>query len=872
MVFRARQMSLRRLVALKMILDGPLASRGFVERFHTEAEAAAKLHHPNIVPIYEIGEHEGRRFFSLKLLEGGSLAQRLVTGGVKGVAEARAVAAMLREICLAVHHAHQHGVLHRDIKPGNILFDAEGTPYVADFGLARLVEKESGLTQTGTFLGTPAYMAPEQAAEDKQLTTATDIYGLGAILFHVLTGRPPFQGPTVVETLRLVAEQEPPSPRLLNPVVDRDLATICLKCLAKAPQTRYTSARALAEDLARWLAGQTVLARPATTAERFLRWCRRRPALAGLSAAVGALLVATVAVSIGAFIRVDKARSAAEAAEKKATDKLWESYLAQARAQRWSGRAGRRLESLRAIASAALIRPSAELRNEAIACMTLDDVRPIPGPSTTDLRQRLFIDWTRDRYALADVNGAISMRRLKDNAEVFGLPALGTNGAGWISGSPDGCWLRVMYKDGSARLWDLRSRTVAADVSGGDSQFTGDSRRLALAEAGSRISLLELDGSGRKQVMASPVPATKLWCGPTGDLIAGGDGAVVFVLNVKAGTTVRFQLPSYVYDVAWQPHGDFLAAACDDQHIYPLNVRTGEVLPALIGHHGAVTGVAFHPGGTLLASDSWDGRLRLWDFVAGKQILSVPAGAEGIAFSLDGQHLAVYSYAQARVELFEVALNDAQMDLAWPNQQFTQGQGDALLFGPKGDWLLTRTDDALSLWDARAGRPLGRVENQQFGQLRLIEQGRRVFGWNQETFQRLSFLDGNEGKNLAVERFAPGIPSSLEKLCPPGFFDHMGSDPSVGRSGASLDGRVTAVVLRENCYLFDMEAGTLLAVTGRQSAMKYVALSPDGQWVASGGWHAPGVKIWNVATGRLIKELPTDVSPKCFLARMAGGW
>jgi serine/threonine-protein kinase len=290
-VFKARQVSLNRPVAVKMILAGPLAGRDFVERFRTEAEAAARLDHPNIVPIYEVGEEAGQHYFSMKLVEGGSLAECLATRTRHSHSPLDA-AGLLAKVARAVHYAHQRGILHRDLKPGNILLDAEGKPYVTDFGLAKIAEKESGLTLTNAMLGTASYMAPEQAAGGaKDLTTSADVYSLGAILYELLTGRPPFCAATPLETMRQVVEKEPQRPSGSNPIVDRDLETICLKCLEKEPSRRYGSAEAVAQDLERWLKNEPILARPASTVTRLRKWARRKPALAGLTAALAAVFV-----------------------------------------------------------------------------------------------------------------------------------------------------------------------------------------------------------------------------------------------------------------------------------------------------------------------------------------------------------------------------------------------------------------------------------------------------------------------------------------------------------------------------------------------------------------------------------------------------
>ncbi len=339
-VFLARQRSLNRPVAVKMLLAGALMSDADEQRFRQEAEAAANLDHPNIVPIFEVGRHDGHSYFSMKLIEGRSLAQGLA----EFAADQKALARLISIVARAVHHAHQRGVLHRDLKPSNILLSGgpdipigQLEPHVTDFGLAKRIEGDPELTQSGAIVGTPSYMAPEQASGKKGgVTVATDVYGLGAVLYTILAGKPPFQGDSVLETIAQVKDRALDPPSRHGCRIDRDLETICLKCLEKEPGRRYVSAEAVAEDLERWSAGIPILARPISRAERSWRWCRRNPVVAALTSTVAALLaLALVGLVISNLMiareRAEVARQRDEA--RRAVDEMYtevaEQWLAQ---------------------------------------------------------------------------------------------------------------------------------------------------------------------------------------------------------------------------------------------------------------------------------------------------------------------------------------------------------------------------------------------------------------------------------------------------------------------------------------------------------------------------------------------------------------
>jgi tetratricopeptide (TPR) repeat protein/tRNA A-37 threonylcarbamoyl transferase component Bud32 len=316
-VYSARQSRPKRIVALKMIRDGQLASPDDVRRFRTEAEIVATLDHPNIVPIYEVGERGGRHYFTMKRIQGGSLSKHLRLFMKSPRASARLVAKVAR----GVHHAHQRGILHRDLKPANILLDARGRPHVTDFGLAKRVDANTVVTQSGVLVGTISNMAPEQAAGKKQLTTAVDVYGVGTILYELLTGQPPFSAPTLVETLRLVLDKEPTRPRTLNPHLDLDLETICLKCLEKDSLKRYASAEALSEDLDRWLAGEFIEGRRTGVIERALKWAKRRPAITTLLGVCLLALLGMIALLAALWVNAEKWAAALKDLERQISER-----------------------------------------------------------------------------------------------------------------------------------------------------------------------------------------------------------------------------------------------------------------------------------------------------------------------------------------------------------------------------------------------------------------------------------------------------------------------------------------------------------------------------------------------------------------------
>jgi WD40 repeat protein len=477
-VWRARQLSLNRQVAVKMILAGKHASEQDVQRFRVEAEAAANLDHPQILPIYEVDSHDGRPYFSMKLVEGGSLADALHEQRI----DTRGAVALLAKVARAVHFAHQRGILHRDLKPANVLLDGAANPYVTDFGLARRVESDSGLTHTGAIVGTPSYMAPEQARAQKQLTTAVDVWSLGAILYEILIGSPPFRGVTPMDTLLQLIESDAADPRTRNPAVDRDLATIALKCLEKDPAKRCGSAEALADELDRWLRGEPIVARRASPLERAVKWARRRPAVAALSGIAVILFLSGAAATLYFAIQssrradaADRAAITARESEERTKDTLCRALFEEARALRMAGQPGWRAKALEHLKQATDLRlrertlpeqnlPSpADLRGEALMTLLRTDaweVREMAGSSSANLR--LSLDGRRAvTDQVPDDQGGLRMINLETGEQLARLTAKSLTGEdplelNALAVSPDGKRFVISHKGKlELREWSL---------------------------------------------------------------------------------------------------------------------------------------------------------------------------------------------------------------------------------------------------------------------------------------------------------------------------------------------------------------------------------------------------------------------------------
>jgi WD40 repeat protein len=504
-VYQARQVSLERVVALKMLNDDRATSRQDAERFELEAEAAANLDHPSILPIFEIGEHEGRKYFAMKFADGGSLAERINDF----VGKPKEAVALLARVCRAVHYAHQRGILHRDLKPANILLDKDGNPFVGDFGLAKRVEDDSRLTHTGDIVGTPSYMAPEQAAAKKELTTAVDVWSLGAILYELLTGKPPFLATTRLDTLLQVLDREPERPSRLRKQVDRDLETIALKCLSKDPAKRYGSAEALADDLERWQRREPILARRIGMRGRLWRWCRRKPALAVTSAA--ALIAIGVAISALVVVALDEIEA------------NYHTYLRAAADRR---RAGHRADALVYLRSAGKIHHGEDWTAEALSFVSaphLDGIRQAQLSSQIignwDRRgtTRAGIRWTKpdEIRVVIPFTNEVQVRHAPDGALISKSQEAGPEGLPPLAGLPakareigrsnNGKWAILNNNDpliGGTIWWDVEKRASQVHwlnaATAGYACVSDNGHRIAFMDSSMRgvVRVWDLDSRG----------------------------------------------------------------------------------------------------------------------------------------------------------------------------------------------------------------------------------------------------------------------------------------------------------------------------------------------------------------------------------------
>lgn len=863
-VYLAREQHLRRLVAIKMVLHGALASAEDLARFRVEARAMAALRHPNLLVVYHVDEWGGVPYYVMEYVEGGSLRQHLA-GKRLSHTEAATLLLRLAEAIAAVHEAC---FVHRDLKPDNVLLTADDEPKVTDFGLAWDARGgDERITQTGTVLGTPLYMAPEQAAgRGHEIGPAADVYSLGAILYELLTGVPPIQGSGTMALLAELLLREPVTPRRLIPSVPRDLETVCLKCLHKEPARRYPTAQALAEDLGRFLRGQPILARPVSQLERVVKWVRRRPALSGLLAVILVLIPLSLALVTSQWLRADWERARAE-----------EKAGAEAAARRDAKGAEAKAHASAEAEGRAHERTAWALYGSQLA-------NAIHMWRDNDLRStRLLLDACPERFRHWEY--AYLCRLLISNQERWdsGLGQLAPNA---LVISPDGTRVAIASPEGKLRVFEADTRkalwTQQFKIQGhGRICFSPDGRRgaILIAEETSAGGLLcvwdAVDGHDLLSVPVKPAKGMVRFSPDGRHLIYGGAGTV-HVLDSDDGKNrlTLTGLPSIPMSIACSPDGRYLAGASDEVMIV-WDATTGQLVRRMSsGHSQPITDLAISPDSQYLASCSLDRTIRVWHLATGAlrhQIQGHAQNVFNIDFSPDSKRL-VSGSADRTVRLWDTTTGQPLRTL--------RGH-DAWVFGvvffPDGRRILSRDQDGkMILWDATQDQ-----ENRclNFGPVpirsaSLSPDGSRVVTMSHE---RVNVVDAQTG----LTAWTVSLPAARAvKFSPDGrwLLVRMEGQPLQRRDSANgqllnaLEGDssgVTACVLDQTGALLacignkqaleirDALSGRLL-VQGQRLPLEYRAgplcFSSDSQRVFLGSTQGQ-LQEWDATTCKLCKTL-----------------
>jgi WD40 repeat protein/predicted Ser/Thr protein kinase len=795
-VYRARQRSLNRIVAVKMILAGHFAGEKDVRRFRAEAQAAAKLRHPNIVTVFEVGEHDGRPYFSMEFVEGRPLSEAVGTQPWP----ARRAAECLRTIAAAMHYAHGEGLVHRDLKPANILVDTADAPRITDFGLARQVGGESNLTLTGQTLGSPSYMSPEQAiGKSAQAGPLSDVYSLGAILYHLVTGRPPFQGESLQSILLQVQNAEPVPPRLLNPGVPRDLETICLKCLEKERARRYASAQHLVDDLDCFLADEPILARPVSAPERLWRWCRRRPAVAGLSAALVLLLVVVAIGSSRAAWRIATARDDAVRERDRAERSLVEVELQRAEDLLADGDGSSAIALLARMTRGHPTNPvvASWLVSALLHRQFVLPAAPAISHGLGGVQARFSPDGTRVAAAWLGTNAGV---RIWDAAGSTAITARFPTPRGWefIDFSPDGRRLAVATRPDAVHILDTdkAQRTVP------DLKHEGS------------VLVVRWSKDGERVVTSCRAGYAQVWSARTGEAIGP-----------------RLNHTGQVDYAEFSPDGSRVVTASHDGTACLWDSREGRRVAPPLRHESQVWMARFSPDGRWIATASRDGAGRLWDAQSGQ-----PRGSplrhfdslQAVEFSPDGRLIATASN-DGTARLWSISTSEP---LTPP--LIHHGAVVSARFSPDGRTLLTASDDGTArLWEVETGAPM----------MDAIRHGRRVYGAEfSPDGQRV--LTASGGGEVQVWRIRSGSGGSA--------FAHQ---DVVKAAEFSLDGTRVLTVSDEGARVWDAKTMTALTPLLRvDGALDVAEMSLDQRWIATVGRRGDAA-IWDVSTARVVREL-----------------
>jgi WD40 repeat protein/tRNA A-37 threonylcarbamoyl transferase component Bud32 len=887
-VYKARDRKLNRLVAVKMILAGPHAGADERARFQTEARALAAVHHPNIVQIYEVGEHHDLAYLALEYLPGGSLAQRIARAPLP----ARAAAELVEVLARAMHCAHQAGIIHRDLKPGNILFAEDDTPRITDFGLAKPLGDSSAdpaaPTQVGLFMGTPSYMAPEQLQEvPVAVGPLADIYALGAILYETLTAQPPFRAVASVVMFYQVMYQDPPRPANLVPHVPADLETIALKCLNKEPEKRYATAGELADDLGRFLRNEPIRARPISSAERAWKWARRRPAVAGLLAAV--VLVGMLGMSgiiwqwRGAVAATERAISASmvanqqrDRAQVERAEARWQQYRASISAASSALQLGNTLACRNALESAPNEYRDWEWsyfhgRLQNALRVLHGHEGPAYGACLSPDGARL-VSWSSDRTL-----------RLWDCTTWREIATLGVQPgeAQCAVFFPDGSRF-VSASGGEIRVCDTRSgkllRSWPCPLATGSLAVIPDGLRLVSGDAKGRSAHVWDLATGRP-VAELEHPGRPAWVAvsPDGEYIAVAGDDTVRLWDARSRTLLWDEQVenASIETIAFSPDSSLLATGCNypDNMVRVHDVATGKLVFRAEGHQNRINAVKFNPDSLVLASASMDQTVRLWDVCEG-ELLAVLRGhtshVRDVAFNKDGSRL-VSASSDGTLRLWDVEKRKAVAVLLGHTDKV-----NTAAFLPDGKRIWSASNDrTIGVWDVDQLEHGGvlRGHTSYVYDVAVTPDGQRIASAAWDGTVRLWDMTGRECRTFSADkqlllsvafspdgrRLAAGSRSSQVWI-----WDVKGHHPSlqvrlpgVGAESLSFspDGKRLAVALG-NYYAKGPEGDptvrVLDAVTGKELEVLHghddgvvaVCFSPDGKRIASGGYDR-AVCVWD---------------------------